>query len=278
MTATAHVRAEPRDLRTTARHYARVLHVVAGVDFKLKYADSALGYVWSLVKPLSYFTILWIVFGRFFKLNSFPHFPLFLFIGIVLYTFLVDAIGTSIPSVVASGAVIRRLSFPRLILPISTTLTSGITFLINASAVVVFIMLSRVTPQLSWLLLPLLIAELYIFILGCAFFLSAAFVRYRDVSQVWELAAQLLFYASPIMYPVGFLPPWFQPIVYLNPFVQVLQDVRGVIVGSEQPHGTITTVYGTEWARLLPIGIAFLIFAVGVTYFRRRSPGFAEQV
>jgi ABC-2 type transport system permease protein len=278
MTATAHVPAAPRDFRTTARHYARILHVVASVDFKLKYADSALGYVWSLVKPLSYFTILWIVFGRFFKLSSFPHFPLFLFIGIVLYTFLVDAIGTSIPSVVVNGSVIRRISFPRLILPMSATLTSGITFLINASAVVVFIVLSRVGPQWTWFLLPFLIAQLYVLILGCAFLLSAAFVRYRDVSQVWELVAQLLFYASPIMYPVGFLPPWFQPIAYLNPFVQILQDTRAVIVGAQQPHGTIASVYGTGWARLLPIAITFAIFGAGLAYFRRRQGSFAEQV
>jgi ABC-2 type transport system permease protein len=278
MASVAQTGVRPQDLRAKMRQYARVLHVVASVDFKLKYADSALGYVWSLVKPLSYFTILWIVFGRFFKLSSFPHFPLFLFIGIVLYTFTIDAVGTSIPSVVASGSMIRRLSFPRMILPISATLTSGITFLINASAVVAFIALSRVTPKPSWLLLPLLIAELYVLILGLAFLLSAAFVKYRDVSQVWELAAQLLFYASPIMYPVGFLPPWFQPIAYLNPFVQVTQDVRALIVGSEQPHGTITSVYGTPYARLLPIAVAFLLFTAGAWYFRRRSPGFAEQV
>src|SRR5262249_30093998 len=159
--------------------------VIAGVDFKLKYADSALGYVWSVVKPLSYFTILWIVFGRFFKLSSFPHFPLFLFIGIVLYTFFIDAIGTSIPSFVINGSVIRRLSFPRLVLPISATMPSGITFLINVTVVVVFIIVSSLSPQWTWLLLPPLIAELYVLILGCAFFLSAAFVRYRDVSQVW---------------------------------------------------------------------------------------------
>ena len=268
----------PRDFRASVRHYVRVLHVIASVDFRLKYADSALGYVWSLVKPLSYFTILWIVFGRFFKLNSFPHFPLFLFIGIVLYTFMVDAIGTAIPSVVTSGSVIRRLSFPRLILPISATLTSGITFLINASAVIVFIAVSRITPKPSWVLLPLLIVELYVLVLGIALLLSAAFVRYRDVSQVWELVAQLLFYASPVMYPVGFLPPWFQPIAYLNPFVQVTQDVRALVVGSSQPHGTITSVYGTPYARLLPIGIAFFILGLGVAYFRRRSVSFAEQV
>jgi ABC-2 type transport system permease protein len=256
----------------------RVLHVVARVEFKLKYADSALGYVWSVVKPLSLFTILWIVFGRFFKLNAFEHYPLFLLIGIVLYTFFVDAIGTSIPSVVVNGSVIRRLSFPRLVLPMSTTLTAAITFGINLTVVVIFIALSSVTPKPSWLLIPLLLAELYVFILGLAFLLSAAFVKYRDVSQVWELAAQLMFYASPVMYPVGFLPPWFQPIAFLNPFVQVMQDVRALIVGSTQPHGTIAAVYGTPLARALPVAVALLVFMAGLAYFRRRTSRFAELV
>ena len=127
-------------------------------------------------------------------------------------------------------------------------------------------------------MIPLLLAELYVFILGLSFALSAAFVKYRDVIQVWELAAQLLFYASPIMYPVGFLPSWAQPIAYLNPFVQVMQDVRALVVGASQSHGTITSVYGTEFARALPVAIAFLVFAVGLIYFRRRAPRFAELV
>jgi ABC-2 type transport system permease protein len=278
MVSAAHTRVRPPGRRERARHYLRVLHVVASVGFKLKYADSALGYVWSLIKPLSYFTILWIVFGRFFKLQSFPHFPLFLFIGIVIYTFFVDAVSMAIGSVVAGGSMIRRLSFPRVILPVSASLTSAITFCINLSAFVVFVPLSGITPSPDWLLLPLLFLELFVFILGLGFALSAAFVRYRDVVQVWELAGQLLFYASPIMYPVGFLPPWFQPVAYLNPLVQVIQDTRALIVGSNQPYGTITSVYGTEFARALPVIVALVTFAVGLAYFRRRAPSFAEQV
>jgi ABC-2 type transport system permease protein len=270
--------ASARDPWAQLRHQARVLHVIASVQFKLKYTDSALGYIWSLIKPLSYFTILWIVFGRFFKLSSFAHYPVFLLIGIVLYTFFLDAVSTSIPSVVLSGSVIRRLSFPRLVLPMSTTLTAAITFAINLGAVVVFVIIGGIVPKPSWLLIPLLLAELYVFILGLAFALSAAFVRYRDVIQVWELAAQLLFYASPIMYPVGFLPLWAQPIAYMNPLVQVMQDVRALVVGTSQTHGTITSVFGTPFARALPITIAFLVFAVGLTYFRRRAPHFAELV
>jgi ABC-2 type transport system permease protein len=270
--------AEAKRPSSRLRHSLRVLRVIAGVEFKLKYTDSALGVVWSVIKPLSYFTILWMVFGRLFKLNTFPHYPLFLLIGIVVYTFFVDSTMTSIPSVVSAGPMIRRLSFPRPILPTSTTLTAAITFAINLCVVVVFIAVSGLSPRWSWLLIPPLLIELYAFILGLAFFLSASFVRYRDVGQVWELVVQLLFYASPIMYPVGFLPPWFRPIAFLNPLVQVIQDFRAVVVGSNQPYGTITSVYGTSLARLVPVAIAFLLLAAGFAYFRRRAPHFAEEV
>jgi ABC-2 type transport system permease protein len=278
MSSVSFAPAEPKRPSSRFRHSLRVLRVVAGVEFKLKYTDSALGVVWSVIKPLSYFTILWMVFGRLFKLSTFPHYPLFLLIGIVVYTFFVDSTMTSIPSVVSAGSMIRRLSFPRLILPVSTTMTAAITFGINLCVVVVFIAASGLAPGPRWLLVPPLLLELYAFILGLAFFLSASFVRYRDVGQVWELTVQLLFYASPIMYPVEFLPPWFQPFAFLNPLVQVIQDLRAVVVGSNQPHGTITSIYGTSLARLIPVAIAFLVLVAGFAYFRRRAPRFAEEV
>jgi ABC-2 type transport system permease protein len=278
MSSVSYAGAEPGRRSKRLRQYVRILRVVAGVQFKLKYMDSALGVVWSVVKPISYFTILWVVFGRLFKLSSFPHYPLFLLIGIVVYTFFVDATATAIPSVVSAGSMIRRLSFPRPILPMSTTMTAAITFGINLCVVVVFIAVSRLAPTPSWLLVPPLLVELYAFVLGIAFFLSAAFVRYRDVGQVWELAAQLLFYASPIMYPVYFLPVWLQKIAFLNPLVQVIQDFRAAVVGSNQPHGTITSVYGTSLARLIPVTLAFVVLAAGFAYFRRRAPRFAEEV
>ena len=265
-------------LAERARHYARVLQVIAGVEFKLKYTDSALGYVWSLAKPLSYFGVLWVVFGRFFKLSQVRDFPLYLLVGIVLYTFFVDAISVSLPSIVVRGDVLRRLAFPRLVVPISATLTATITFLVNTLAVVVFIAFSDVRPRVSWLLIPVLLLELYVFIVGVALFLAALFVRFRDVIQIWELFAQLLFYGSAVMFPVGYLPPWAQKVDFLNPLFQVMQDVRVLLIGANQPHETITSVYGSELARLLPIGIAIGVFMLGLAYFRHEAPTFAERV
>jgi ABC-2 type transport system permease protein len=264
--------------RHALTHQLRILRVVARVEFKLKYADSALGYVWSLVKPLSYFAVLWVVFGRFFKLGAVRDYPLYLLLGIVVYTFFVDAISIAMPSIVVRGDILRRLSFPRGVIPVSSTMTAAITFLVNACAVAVFAIVAQVHPHISWLLILPLLVELYGFILGLALILSALFVRFRDVGQVWELAATLLFYATPVMYPVEFLPRWAMPIIFVNPLVQTMQDLRAIIIGINQPYETITSIYGGSAARLIPIGIAIAIFLFGLWFFRRESPRFAERI
>src|SRR5437763_9577831 len=122
-----------RDTRRDAvAHQARVLRVIGRIEFKLKYADSELGYLWSVAKPLALFSMLYIVFGRFFKLNAgLKHYPLYLLTGIVLWTFFIDATNLTLTSIVARGSLLRKLAFPRLVVPMSVTLTAGITFCVN---------------------------------------------------------------------------------------------------------------------------------------------------
>ena len=131
MSATYYAAPQPA-WRDRVAHQLRVLRVIAGIEFKLKYADSAMGYVWSIVKPLSYFGVLWLVFGRIFRLGvGFDRYPLYLLTGIVLYTFFVDATGLTFPSIVKGSTILRKLAFPPLVIPVSATLTAGITFCIN---------------------------------------------------------------------------------------------------------------------------------------------------
>src|SRR5262245_11899633 len=231
MSAAAQTPVSRAPLTQRLAYLTRVIRVIAHAEYKLKYADSALGYVWSVVKPLGIFLMLYIVFGRFFKLSSgIPHYPLYLLFGIVLWTYFVDATQLSMTAVVARGSLISKLVFPRLIIPISVTVTAGITLLVNLSVVVIFIAANRVVPEPQWVLLIPLLLELYFFTLGVGLFLAAIFVRLRDIGQVWELVVQLMFYAAPIIYPVSFLPPWWQPIAFLSPFVQVMQDTRAVVL------------------------------------------------
>lgn len=260
-------------LRERLAYQLRVLRVMAAVEFKMKYVDSALGYVWSLAKPLAYFGVLSIVFGRFFKTNI-EHFSVYLLLGIVMFTFLVDTVGTTLPSIVTSGVMLRRIAFPPLVIPVAATVTGALTFCMNLVAVAIFVGISGISPRLEWLYLLPLLLELYAFTLGLGLIVATLFVRFRDIAPLWELVAQLTLFASPIMYPISILPGWAERVVTLNPFVQVVQDVRDVVLGS---HSTVAGVLGSQERRLVPIGIAVATLLVGLWLYRRDAPRFAER-
>ena len=274
--ATAIVEARAPSLR----HLLRILQVVAAAEFKLKYAGSALGYVWSVLRPLALFTVLYFVFGRVFKLGAISEFyAVALLIGIVLFTFFSDATNLGMYSLVARESLLRKLRFPRMVVPTAATLTAGLTFLVNSTVVAVFVASKGVVPQLDWLLLVPLALELYVFTLGMTLLLATAFVWLRDIAQVWELAVQLLLYASPVIYPIGFLPEWARNIAFLNPFTQILQDVRAIVLYEDVPANKITAADALGAAgHLIPIAIAVGVFVLGVAVFKRFEPWFAERV
>jgi ABC-2 type transport system permease protein len=257
-----------------------VLRVVGVIEFRAKYAGAALGYVWSLVKPLAYFGVLWLVFAHLLRTaNQTGDFTIFLLIGILLFTFFADTVGVMLPSIVVGGSILRRLAFPPILVPLSASIGTCITFAVNISALVVFIAIARVSPRWEWLLIPPLLFELYLFCLGVGLLCAASYVRFRDVSQVWELAVQLLFFASAIFYPIGIFPEWAQKVAFLNPFVQIMQDIRHALIGSSGPNDlSAEAVYPNAGGRTIPIAIALILFAVAFTYFRRESRYFAERV
>jgi ABC-2 type transport system permease protein len=281
MSSPAHTVPIDPPARARIAHQLRVLHVIAGAEFKLKYAGSTLGYVWSLVKPLMLFTMLYLVFGRVFKLGAISHYyPLSLLLGIVLITFFQDATTLGMNSLVVRESLLRKLAFPRLIIPTAATLTAAITFGINLVAIVAFIAWNRLTPRLDWLAIIPLLLELYVFTLAIALILSAVFVRLRDVGQIWELLLQVFFYASPIVYPVGYLPGWARKIVFLNPFTQVLQDIRSIVLYPDLKPNRITAAdaFGFTGGQIIPIAIVAVTAFVALKLFRREEPYFAERV
>jgi ABC-2 type transport system permease protein len=201
-------------------------------------------------------------------------------IGIIIFTFFGDGTSVGMWSLVSRESLLRKLSFPRLIIPVTATISAAITFGVNSVVIGVFIASNHLEPRLDWILVVPLLLELYVFILGIALILSPLFVRLRDISQVWELVLQLIFYASPIIYPIGFLPPFARKIVFLNPLTQVLQDIRSLLIYPDlRPNRlTIADSFGTSAARLIPISIAILTLVVGLVFFRREEPWFAERV
>jgi ABC-2 type transport system permease protein len=270
--------------RTTATsgaaYYLRVLRVVGGIHFKAKYTDAALGYAWSIVKPLAYFGVLWLVFAHLLRTaNQTEDFTLFLLVGILLFLFFIDAVSAMLPSIVADGATLRRLAFPPIMVPLSASVAICITFLVNASAFAVFAVIQAIEPRMAWLLVIPLLVELYVFTVSLGLLLSALYVRFRDISQVWELAAQLLFFASAIFYPIGILPDWAQKVAFLNPFVQIMQDIRHALLGASGPNDlTAADVFAGAGGRLIPLAIVVLVFLAALAFFRREGRYFAERI
>lgn len=262
-------------------YYLRVLRVVGTTDFKAKYTDAALGYLWSLVKPLAYFGLLWLVFAHLLRTaNQTSEFTVFLLIGLLLFLFFIDSVSAMLTSIVKDGELLRRMAFPPILVPLSSSVAIGITFCVNLAAVVVFIAIAKVSPRIEWLLVLPLLLELYLFIVGLGLLLSALYVRFRDVGQVWELAASLLFFASAIFYPIGILPLWAQRVAFLNPFVQVMQDIRHVVLGGTSgPYDVSASgVFAGFGGRLVPITIVAVLFLGAFAFFRREGRYFAERI
>lgn len=263
--------------RFDARYVGRILRTTAAAEFKVKYADSVLGYVWTVAKPLAWFAVLYVVFGRFFKLTAtFDNYPVYLLAGLVLWIFFIDATTLALQSFVQHGALLRRLAVPRFVIPMSTTVTTVLTLVVNTAALAIIMAIVGVTPRWSWLLIPLPVLELGVFTAAVALLLATLFVRARDMGPLWEVATQLLFFASPIIYPAGFLPAWTQEIVFANPFVQTMQDARFLLI----PDPEITTandVYGAWWGYLVPLGVLVGVVVITIAYYRREARYLAER-
>lgn len=169
-------------------------------DFKLRYQGSALGYLWALLRPLLMFAILYIVFAKLLKFGGdVPHYPVYLLTGTVLWNFFTECTGLGIQAIVSRGDLLRKINFPKYIVVLSATSTAVINLLINLVVIIIFALINGVLPSWSWLLVPFSIIELYAFALGISFLLGAINVKYRDVTSIWDVLTQALFYAVPIL-------------------------------------------------------------------------------
>jgi len=252
-------------------------------DFKLRYQGSVLGYFWAILRPLLMFAILYVVFAKLLRLgNGIPHYPVYLLTGTVLWNFFTECTGLGINAIVNRGDLLRKISFPKYIVVLSATSTALINLAINLCVIIVFALFNGVMPSWSWLIVPFLLVELYLFSLGISFFLGAINVKYRDVTSIWDVIIQALFYAVPIIYPLSMITsaasygPLAAKIIMLNPIAQVIQDVRFNLV----THETITmwNLVDQWYYCVIPIVLVIGILILGGLFFRKKSKHFAEEV
>ncbi len=255
-----------------------ILSEMVRTDFKLRYQNSVLGYVWSLLRPLLLSGTLYIVFVKFLRVGGdIRHYASYLLLGIMCWTFFIEVTTGCVGAVVGKGDLIRKISIPRYLTVLSSSTSAVINFGFNLIVLAIIMSLNRVELNIGLLpLVPLLLLELYAGALAVAFLLSAAFVKFRDISFIWEVFTQMFFYLTPILYPINFVLDRFKYGSYLllNPLGQIIQDLRYILVTPQ----TRTTHEVFGWYSLVPIAIVLLLMFVSVKYFRRESKYFAENV
>jgi ABC-2 type transport system permease protein len=259
------------------RRFASLTWTLAATDFKLRFFGSVLGYLWSLMRPLMLFGVIYVVFTQVIKFGEGVKFyEVYLLTSIVLFTYFAETVAGGVVSLVTRETMLRKMRFPRMVIPASVSLTALFNLGMNLLAVLVFALASGVRPRLSWLQFPLLVALLSVLAVGLAMLFSALYVRYRDVAPIWDVLQQILFYASPILYVLGTLPDNYERAFLANPIAVILTQMRHAVLDPSAP--SAAEAIGPNVRLLLPLGIVAGIFALGLWVFMRETPRIAENL
>jgi lipopolysaccharide transport system permease protein len=245
-----------------------LLKELALTDFKLRYKNSVLGYLWSLLKPLAIFGSLYLVFSIFVRFDV-ENYQLFLLLGILLWNYFTEATLNGMHSLVNKSSLLTKINVNKLIVVLASNVTTLLTLALNL--VIFFVFLAIFKPDLSWtlLLLPVSLLELFLVALGSSFALSVIYVRLRDLSSIWEILLQIGFWVTPIIYPLSLVPDRFLKFIGLNPIYRIIAESRDALIELRWPSfsdGVVT------------FALSLLIFLVGYLIFKRREAFIAEDV
>jgi ABC-2 type transport system permease protein len=258
-----------------ASRYMNLTRELALSNFKLKYTGSVLGYLWSLMKPLLYFGVLYVIFVDFFHQKQ-ADFPFQLLLAIVVFTFFSECTSTSLGAIAGNGHLVRKAYFPLSSLVVSQSVTALLTMTINFCLVVVIgEVLGKLHLGLHTLLVPLLLVELYVLSLGVGMLLASAFVFYRDLGHVWEVFTQILLYGCGVVFPAVSVPLHWRHLFFLNPLAQIIEDLRHAVVTPNAPWSASMLDPGLI---VVPVLLTLLVFGAGLGLFRVLNPLFAESL
>jgi ABC-2 type transport system permease protein len=268
----------PAAIGVDLHRFFNLTRTLAFTEFKLRFFGSALGYLWQLMRPLLLFGVLYVVFTNVLRFESAAEFyPVALLSGIVMFVFLSESTGAAVTSLVDRENLVRKVQFPRLVVPLSVVMTGLMNLALNLVVVVVFLLISGGSVRWGWLEIPLLVVVLALFAASLSTLLSALYVRYRDVKPVWEVVLQMLFYGTPIFYTLDVIPnETLRKLLLINPLADVIQQFRHAVI--DPSHPSPATVAG-GWAFLLiPAGILVVLTVWGYRYFDREAPRIAEDL
>ena len=261
-----------------ARRFWNLARTLAATDWKVRFYDSVLGYVWTLLRPLLLFGIVYFVFSQVIKAGAgVEYYGVLLLLGMIMYFFFSEVTGGGVTSMIDRESLLRKVGFPRAVVPLSVTLVAAMNLALNLIVLAIFVIGAGVPARWEWLLLGLPLALLVVFSTGVAMLLSALYVPYRDVRPIWEVVLQALFYATPILYPIELLAahsPTLAKIALMNPVAALIQEARHLLVGAP----SLTDALGSTALVAGPVAILIGVTWLGFWVFDRMAPRVAEEL
>ena len=254
-----------------------LLYLISITEFKRTYFGTVLGYLWSLARPLMLFGVLLAVFTQVFRVGSqVPHYPVLLLFNVVLFGFFQEATATAVTSIVNQEAVVRKTQFPRLVIPLAVVLTSLFNLGLNLVVVFVFILAFGVGPMWTWLLFPVLLALLITITVAVSMIVASLYPRFRDMAIIWTVLSTVLFYGTPVLYPITVVPETLRHIIALNPLAPIFELARKWVIDPNAP-GPAAAAGGAVWL-IFPALIFVAVCVLAVWVFSREAPRIAEEL
>ena len=255
--------------RMNRRYTMEMIWMLAKTDLKMRYQGSWLGAIWIFLKPLSIFLVLNFVFSHlFFKDN--PNYSVRLLLGLILWFFFSETTSVGMSSLIAKANILKKIYIPKWIIIISASVHSALAFFFNLVILFIFLFAYGIFPDLLQISLFLVyILLVYGTSVAFSFFTAPLYVRLRDINQIWEVLLQVLFYASPIIYPISSVPSNVQSILYLNPMTLLIEHSKMVMIDDTMPRFDHLLIF---------IAIFIPIFFASLWYLKKSSKNLIENM
>jgi ABC-2 type transport system permease protein len=267
----------PSALGGGRRRALDLLYLIALTEFRRTYLGTALGYLWSLGRPLLLFGVLLTVFTQAFDLGErVVQYPVLLLFNIVLFSFFQEATTQAVSSIVSQESVVRKTQFPRLVIPLAVVLTAVFNLGLNLVVVFAFLLAAGVDPMWSWLGLPLLLAVLLVLTVAVSTLVAALYPRFRDTGIIWGVMVTALFYATPVLYPIDIVSGTLRDLIALNPLAPIFELARKWVIDPDAP-GPVAVANGGI-SLVVPVVIYLGVCALAIWVFRREAPRIAEEL
>jgi lipopolysaccharide transport system permease protein len=258
-----------RDLKELWQ-YRELVYFFTWRDLKVRYKQTAIGVLWAIFQPFITMVVFSVFFG---KLANMPSdnvpYPIFVYVGLLIWQFFSTALSDTSNSLISNQAIITKVYFPRLILPISTTITKFVDFFISSFILIGLMAYYHYLPNLLGLLiLPLLLLITFFAAIGGGLFLAAVNVKYRDVRYVLPFFIQMLLFVTPVIYPTS-IAGKYSWILALNPMTGIIKAAQAAILGNAPLNWTLLAISAAS---------CLIIFLIGVVYFKKTEKHFADII